>query len=923
MMNQWYSEFVRTNPNAQHPPPPPYPQPNPVAPQGVDLVRQNKPSVDKIRKQGAKEFRTNVDDDPEKAEFRLENTIRIFDHLSCTPEECLKCAISLLRDLTYHCQQFIDQKLKEFLELKQGRMSVTEYEREFVRFSKYAQECVSFKAIMCKSQRTSKKKRKAESEVRDPRKRPMGKSFHSQSKKSREMNSRSNVSVGYLHRDRGKQYSSFKSQATLMARVGNVRSNRPECQYCGRRHLGECRMNDRACFKCGSQEYFIRDCHEMAEKEQFLSARPSSTTNRGRPSRNTRNGTSSKAVTKDSPVRSEARAPVRAYAIRAREDASSPDVIIGTFSVYDTIVLALIDPGSTHSYVCKYVLVDKVCKNCPLMICGHYFLTDLMLLPFDEFDVILRMDWLTLHDTELPVVISSIAAQRYVRKGCEAYLAYVLNTKMFELKLESVPVVSEYPDVFPEELHGLSPIREVEFGIDLVPGTLPISIALYRMAPTGLKELKARLSMIHCINYRQLNKVTIKNKYHLPRIDDLFDQLKGATVFLKIDLRSGYYHLRVKESDVPKSAFRTRYGHYEFLVMPFGLTNAPAIFMDLMNQIFRPYLDKLVVVFIDHILIYSREEIEHAKHLRTALQTLRDNKLFAKFSKSEFWLREVKFLGHIISGDGIHVDLSKISAIVDWKLSRNVSEVRSFLGVVVYYWRFVKGFSMIATPKTKLLQKDVKFEWSEKRQQSFEKLEALLPKAPILVQPEPRKEFVIYSDVSLNGLGCVLMQEGKVIAYVSIQLKSHEKNYLTHDLELAAIIWLELLKDYELVIDYHPRKANVVADALSRKSLFPLSGMNMRLTLSYDGSVLAELRARQSMCTEKRITMDFVKGLPLTPKKKDAVWVVVDRLTKSAHLILINTDYSLDKIAELYIAEIVRLHRVPFSIILDRDLRFT
>ncbi|KAG8490322.1 hypothetical protein CXB51_015498 [Gossypium anomalum] len=411
-----------------------------------------------------------------------------------------------------------------------------------------------------------------------------------------------------------------------------------------------------------------------------------------------------------------------------------------------------------------------------------------------------------------------------------------------------------------------------------------------------------------CIDYRQLNKVTIKNKYPLSRIDDLFDQLKGATVFSKINLRSGYYQLRVEESDVPKTAFRTRYGHYELLVMPFGLTNAPAIFMDLMNRIFRPYLDKLVVVFIDDILIYSRDETEHVEHLRTVLQILREKKLFAKFSKSEFWLREVRFLGHIVSGDGIRVDSSKISAIVDWKPPKNVSEVRSFLGLAGYYRRFVEGFSTIASPMTKLLQKNVKFEWTDKCQQSFEKLKARLTEALILVQPEPGNEFVIYSDASLTGLGCVLMQEGKVVAYASRQLKPHEKNYPTHDLELAAIVFALKIWRYYLY-----GKANIVADALSRKSLFNLRAMNTRLALSDDGSILAE----------DKITMDFVTGLPLTPKKKDAVWVVVDRLTKSAHFIPVRTDYSLDKLAELYIAEIVRLHGVAMSIISDRDLRFT
>ncbi|KAA3479543.1 DNA/RNA polymerases superfamily protein [Gossypium australe] len=279
-----------------------------------------------------------------------------------------------------------------------------------------------------------------------------------------------------------------------------------------------------------------------------------------------------------------------------------------------------------------------------------------------------------------------------------------------------------------------------------------------------------------CIDYRQLNKVTIKNKYSLPRIDDLFDQLKGTTVFSKIDLRYGYYQLQVKDSDVPKTAFRTRSKHYEFLVMPFGLTNAPAIFMDLMNQIFRPYLDRFVVS-------------ELVEHLKIVLQTVRDKQLYAKFSKFEFWLREVRFLGHIVSTEGIRVDPSKISAVFNWKPPRNVSEVRSFLGLTGYYRRFVKGFSMIATPMTRLLQKDVKFEWSEKCQHSFDQLKALLTEALVLVQLESGKEFVIYSDASLNGLGYVLMHEGKVITYSSRQLKLHEKNYPTYDLELAAIVF--------------------------------------------------------------------------------------------------------------------------------------
>ena len=317
-------------------------------------------------------------------------------------------------------------------------------------------------------------------------------------------------------------------------------------------------------------------------------------------------------------------------------------------------------------------------------------------------------------------LINAMTASKMLRKGCQGYLSFVVDRRQEGTRLEDIPIVKEFLDVFPDDISGLPPDRAIEFVIELIPGTEPISIPLYRMAPAELKELKVQLeellskgfirpstspwgapvlfvkkkdgSLRLCIDYRQLNRATIRNQYPLPIIDELFDQLHGSRVYSKIDLRSGYHQLRVRENDVSKTAFRTRYGHYEFLMMPFGLTNAPAAFMDLMNRVFSPYLDKFVIVFIDDILVYSGSPEEHAEHLRAVLQILRECQLYAKFSKCQFWLDKVAFLGHVISEKGISVDPQKIEAIVNWKPPTNVYEVRSFLGLAGYYRKFVEGF---------------------------------------------------------------------------------------------------------------------------------------------------------------------------------------------------------------------------------------
>ncbi|KAI3747349.1 hypothetical protein L6452_09803 [Arctium lappa] len=593
----------------------------------------------------------------------------------------------------------------------------------------------------------------------------------------------------------------------------------------------------------------------------------------------------------------------------------------------------------------------------------------------------------------------------------------VCNKKLIRIALSDQKEVIVYRDRWDRKSCLISMIKarrclvkgQVEFRIDLMPGEAPIERSPYHLAPAEMKDMMTQLkelldkgfirpsssswgapvlfvkkkdgSMRMCIDYRELNKLTVKNKYPLPRIDDILDQLQGVSYFSKIDLRSGYHQLKVREEDVPKTAFRTRYGHFEFLVMPFGLTNAPETFMDLMNR----------------------------------------------------------FLGHVVSEDGIKVDPAKIKAIEEWEAPKTPSEVRSFLGLAGYYRRFIQDFSRIATPLTALTRKNVKFAWKETQEDAFSELKKILSSAPILSLPKGTDGFVIYSDASKFGLGCVLMQDGNVIAYASRQLKEHKKNYPTHDLELATMVfalkiwrhylygvrcqiytdhkslqhlfnqkelnmrqrrWMELLSDYDCEILYHPEEVKHyqeealsseilkserivgIIDLLivdnrgvrcyeqrvwipkrgdlrkrileeahkSRYSIHPGTNKMYRdLKRSYWWSGLkkdiAYFVERCLTCLKVKaehqrlygelqsleipvwkwddITMDFVTGLPRSPKGHDAIWVIVDRLTKSAHFLPIMEAYPLEKLAKLYIDEIVSRHGVPSSIVSYRDARFT
>ncbi|RVW98761.1 Transposon Tf2-2 polyprotein [Vitis vinifera] len=805
----------------------------------------------------------------------------------------------------------------------------------------------------------------------------------------------------------------------------------------------------------------------------------------------------------------------RVFALTPTEPEEDPLLVEGMILVYSTWVRVLFDTGATDSFIsasCANALelktemvenllliespmgtnsrVDRICKGCVITLADRALNVDLRILDMIGYDVILGMDWLTVYRAvidchrrriifclpegfevcfigekcvSLPFSQSDPCYQYVLRKRSINFLACLRGKEKAQKDITEIPVVRKFQDVFPDELPGLPPHREFDFSIEVYLGTDPISVSPYRMAPLELKELKTQLhellgkgficpstspwgapvlfvkkkdgTLRLCIDYRKLNRVTVKNKYPIPRIDDLFDQLKGAKYFSKIDLRTGYHQLRVREEDVPKIAFRTRYGHYEFLVMPFGLTNAPATFMDLMNRVFHAYLDQFVIVFVDDILIYSRSLEEHKQHLVTTPKTLRRHQLYGKLDKSEFWLTEVNFLGHVVSKAGIIVDQSKVEAVQEWQRPTNVFEVRSFLGLVGYYRRFVEDFSRIAAPMTRLTRKWVKFDWNEEYENAFQELKWKLTTALVLTAPISGKLFTIYCDASTVGLGCVLMQQGK---------EAKE---------------MDTLEDYDFALHYHPGKANVVVDVLSRKSFGQLSSLELRefemhaviedfelclgleghgpclysistrpmviqriveaqvhdeflekvkaqlvageidenWSMYEDGSVrfkgrlcvpkdvklrnelladahrakstihpgntkmyqdlkrqfwwsgmkryIAQFVANCQICQQVKaehqrpagllqplpipewkwdnITMDFVIGLPKTRSKKNGVWVIVDRLTKSAHFLAMKTTDSMNILAKLYIQEIVRLHGIPVSIVSDRDPKFT
>ncbi|GJS53054.1 putative reverse transcriptase domain-containing protein [Tanacetum coccineum] len=598
----------------------------------------------------------------------------------------------------------------------------------------------------------------------------------------------------------------------------------------------------------------------------------------------------------------------QAYAIKDAEP-QGPNVVTGTFLLNNRYASVLFDSGSDRSFENtrfssmldidpvkintsyeieladgRVVSTNTVLKGCALNFVNHLFEIDLMSIELGTFDVIIGMDWLVKHDAvivcgekvvHIPYgnkmlvvesdkgmsrlkVISCIKARKYIERGCHLFLAHVTEKKSKAKRLEDVPVIRDFFEVFPDEFPGLPPPRQVEFQIDLVSGAAPVARAPYHLAPSEMKELSEKLrellekgfirpssspwgapvlsmkkkdgSFRTCIDYRELNKLTVKNRYPLPRIDDLFDQLQGSSVYSKIDLQSGYHQLCIKEEDIPITAFRTRYGHFEFQVMPFRLTNAPAVFMDLMNRVCKPYLDKFVIVFIDDILVYSKDEEEHGKHLKIIME---------------------------------------------------------------------------------LLKKEI-----------F---------APILAFPEGTKDFVVYCDASLKGYGAMLMQRKKVIANVMADALSHKERI--GPLRVRALMMTVHNDLPKSKYSIHPGSDKMYQDL---KLLYWWPNMKADIATYVSkcltcAKVKAEHQKPSGLLQQpeipvwkwERITMDFVSGLPRTPSGYDTIWVIVDRLTKSAHFLPMNKTDTMEKLTQLYLKEVVCRHGVPISIISDRDRHFT
>ncbi|GKB90620.1 putative reverse transcriptase domain-containing protein, partial [Tanacetum coccineum] len=562
------------------------------------------------------------------------------------------------------------------------------------------------------------------------------------------------------------------------------------------------------------------------------------------------------------------------------EALQDPNMVTGTFSLNDPFATVLFDFRADFSFISTEFTPLVNVK--PSIVNPSYVI--------EVADDKKNKAVIVCHEKVVKIPLEGSGILRVQGERTLGAAKALMNAKVDEPKLSDISVVRDFVDVFPKDLSGLPPQRQVEFRIDSVPGATPVAKSTYRLAPSKMQELFGQLQELQDKGFRRPS--------HSPLgAHVLFVKKKDGSFRMCIDYRelnrSGYHQLRVHDDDIPKTAFRMRYEHFEFTVMPFGLTNAPTVFMDLMNRVCKPYLDKFVIVCIDNILIYSKTKEDHEMHLWLVLELLRKEKLYAKFSKCEFWLQEVHFLGHVVNQSGIHVDPGKIEAVKNWKAPMTPFEIRSFLGLV-------------------------------EEEEAFQTLKSKLCDAPILSLPDGVKDFVVYCDASNQGLD------------QQIERKEEESLYFMD------CIWVPLAGGARMITmdEAHKTKYSVhpVADKMYHdlRDMYWWPGMKKDIAtyvskcLTYS-KVKAKHQRPSSLLQQPeilewkwdKITMDFNTKLPKTKSGHDTIWVIVDRLTKMAHFLAMREDYSTERFAKSYIDEIVARHGVPVSIISDQDGRFT
>ncbi|KAJ9525275.1 hypothetical protein QJQ45_020806, partial [Haematococcus lacustris] len=580
-----------------------------------------------------------------------------------------------------------------------------------------------------------------------------------------------------------------------------------------------------------------------------------------------------------------------------------------------------------------------------------------------------------------PELISATQASRWLLKGGRAVVALVMAEGSASaspgtpsdqdnphipaaIKAELQTLLNEYSDVF-KPLTDTPPERPVGHTIPLVPDARPPVTPMYRLSKPEQEELKRQIQdylnkgMIEpssspyaapilfvqkksgelrmCIDYRQLNKLTLRDQYPLPRIDDLFDRLSGCSVFSSLDLQAGYHQIRITPEDVPKTAFRTPEGHFQFKVLSFGLTNAPATFQRVMNDAFAPVLGKCALVYLDDILVMSKSLPEHLQHLRLVFDLLRKNKLYAKMSKCEFMQLTLRFLGHVISAGAISVDPDKVRAIVDWPVPSSLTQLQSFLGAANFVRKFVHNFSAISAPLTDLCGKlSATFpwhSWPDHERLAFYELKAAVANVPMLRLPDHTQPFQVYCDASLQGVGAVLMQDGYPLAYLSKKLSSAEVNYTTGEQEMLALVtackewrcylegvpftlftdhkplislptqknlsrrqarWMELLSRFDFKLEYIQGPVNP-ADPLSRLITGPQEGATVCAMLTRrqaklscggegaSGARALEANAPAAVTAKSSLTPEITENTADTSHNRDLVPLVTCTSDTSVH----------------------------------------